>query len=276
MNKVETVFSFLRRRFGVSLNARKYRLYIKEIKMKMIVNNLSKIITSFVILKIVERFYRAKKSKGNQQRNRIVGQKGILHIIGWIIFTLVEISMTEELTEKMLSDANLFPWWLLLLWGILSLLIGIMFLTTPGMTTVLFITFIGAYWLVGGLFTLCSLAVDKTNMGWKIFLSVINILAGILILAYPLYSTIFVLSFFVIFLGFWACFIGAAHLFQAFSAKDAGNGVLGIVSLIFGILLLINPFFAAELLPILAGAFGIVAGFAAIIVSFTVKKAQAA
>lgn len=184
--------------------------------------------------------------------------------------------MTEEITEKMLSEVNLFPWWLLLLWGILSLLIGIMFLTTPGMTTVLFITFIGAYWLVGGLFTLGSLAVDRTNTGWKIFLSVINILAGILILMYPLYSTIFVLSFFVIFIGFWACFIGAAHLFQAFSAKDAGNGVLGIVSLIFGILLLINPFFAAEILPFVAGAFGIVAGLAAIFVSFTVKKAQTA
>ena len=82
------------------------------------------------------------------------------------------------------------------------------------------------------------------------------------------------LSFFVIFIGFWACFIGVAHLYQGFTAKDAGNGVLGAISLIFGILLLINPFIVAALLPFVAGGFAIVAGLASIIVSFTAKKVQ--
>ncbi len=184
--------------------------------------------------------------------------------------------MTEEIpnAEKFLSDPKLFPWWLLLIWGILALLIGCMFLATPGLTTVLFITLLGAYWLVGGLFALGSLAVDRTNAGWKLFLGILNILAGILILLYPLYSTVFVLSFFVIFIGFWACFIGVAHLYQGFTTKDAGNGVLGAISLIFGILLLINPFIVAALLPFVAGGFAIAAGLASIIVSFTAKKAQ--
>jgi len=175
-----------------------------------------------------------------------------------------------------ITDAKLFPWWLLLVWGVLTLLIGCMLLATPGMTTVLLITLMGAYWLVGGLFALCSLAVDRTNMGWKIFLAIINIIAGIVILCYPLYSTVFVLSFFVIFVGFWAIFIGAAHLFQGFSAKDAGNAVLGIISIIFGLLLLCMPLIVAALLPFIAGAFGIVMGIIAIAYSFTVKKAQTA
>jgi uncharacterized membrane protein HdeD (DUF308 family) len=173
-------------------------------------------------------------------------------------------------------DAKLFPWWLLLVWGILTLAIGGMLLITPAVTTVLLITFMGAYWLVGGFFALGSLAVDRSNMGWKIFLAVINILAGIVILVYPLYSTVFVLSFFVILVGFWACFIGAAHLFHGFSKKDAGNAVLGIISIIFGVLLLIEPFIVAALLPLIAGVFGIVLGLVAIGCSFTAKKAQAA
>ena len=203
---------------------------------------------------------------------------GIVHILVLFTFTLVMIFMTEEITtpDQLISDVKLFPWWLILLWGILTLLIGIMFLATPGLTTVLLITFMGAYWLVGGLFVLGSLAADRSCMGWKIFLSVINILAGILILLYPLYATVFVLSFFVIFIGFFACFIGAAHLFSAFTTKDAGNGVLGIISMIFGILLLINPFIVAALLPFIAGGFAIVSGLAAIFVAFTAKKAQAA
>ncbi|MDD1693327.1 MAG: DUF308 domain-containing protein [Methanoregula sp.] len=182
--------------------------------------------------------------------------------------------MTEEtsITDPMMADMKLFPWWLILLWGILALLLGCAFLFTPGITTVLLITFMGAYWLVGGIFALASLAVDKSNMGWKIFLSIINIVAGILILIYPLYSTVFVLSFFIIFIGFWACFVGGAHLFQAFTTKDWGNGVLGIISLIFGIILLINPFIAAALLPFVAGGFAIVMGLCSIFAAFTAKK----
>lgn len=171
---------------------------------------------------------------------------------------------------------GLYPWWVILIWGLLALLIGIMFLVSPGITTLVFITFLGAYWLVGGIFSLVSLAVDKTNMGWKIFLAILSIIAGIVILAYPLYSTFFLLSFLVIFVGFWACVTGAVHLYQAFTAKDAANGVLGILSFIFGILLLVFPLISAALLPFVAGIFAIVLGLAAIITSFVAQKAKPA
>ncbi|WAC05165.1 MAG: DUF308 domain-containing protein [Methanoregula sp.] len=185
--------------------------------------------------------------------------------------------MTEETKSPeamVLGEACIFPWWLVLLWGILSLVIGILFLTTPVITTVILVTFMGAYWLVGGFFAIGSVFVDRNEWGWKIFLAIINIIAGILILMYPYFSTLFVLSFFVIFIGFWACFIGAAHLFQAFARKDAGNGVLGILSLIFGIILLINPFITVALLPFVAGGFAVIGGLSAIVVSFTAHKAQ--
>lgn len=176
------------------------------------------------------------------------------------------------LSAQDMVELQLFPWWLLLLWGILALLLGVALLMTPGMTTVLLITFMGAYWLVGGIFALASLAVDRTAMGWKIFLSVINIIAGILILIYPLYATMFTLELVVIFIGFWACFVGAAHIFQAFTKKDWGNGVIGIISLIFGLLLLINAFVAAILLPFVAGGFAIVMGLCSIFAAFMAKK----
>jgi uncharacterized membrane protein HdeD (DUF308 family) len=184
--------------------------------------------------------------------------------------------MTDGITQpdQMLSDQMLFPWWLLLLWGIFTLVVGGLFLFNPGQTMAFLIIFLGAYWLVGGIFTIASLVVDRTHMGWKIFLSVINILAGIVILAYPLYSTIFVFTFLIIFIGFWALFIGAAHIYHAYTLKDAGNGVLGIISIIFGLLLLINPFIAAALLPFVFGGFAVVSGFASIYVAFQAKGLQ--
>jgi transposase len=58
-NKVETVFSVLKRRFGESLKARKYQLQIKEIKIKVILYNLSRMILTFSFLILIEDFYRA-------------------------------------------------------------------------------------------------------------------------------------------------------------------------------------------------------------------------
>lgn len=58
-SKVETVFSVLKRKYGESLKARKYRLQVKEIKVKAILYNISKIMNSFSLLIVSEEFYRA-------------------------------------------------------------------------------------------------------------------------------------------------------------------------------------------------------------------------
>jgi len=59
-NKVETVFSILKRKVGESLKARKYRLQVKEIKIKVILYNLSRIIAALSILILIGDFYRAE------------------------------------------------------------------------------------------------------------------------------------------------------------------------------------------------------------------------
>ena len=58
-NKVETVFSVLKRKFGESLKARKYRLQVKEIKIKVILYNLSRLISTLSFSILIEEFYRA-------------------------------------------------------------------------------------------------------------------------------------------------------------------------------------------------------------------------
>jgi hypothetical protein len=54
------VFSVLKRKFGESLKARKYQLQVKEIKIKVILYNLSRAMKSFSVLVVIEEFYRAK------------------------------------------------------------------------------------------------------------------------------------------------------------------------------------------------------------------------
>ncbi len=62
-NKVETAFSVLKRRFGESLKARKYYSQVKEIKIKIILHNITKAIQKRIIGLVIEEFYRARKSE---------------------------------------------------------------------------------------------------------------------------------------------------------------------------------------------------------------------
>jgi uncharacterized membrane protein HdeD (DUF308 family) len=176
--------------------------------------------------------------------------------------------------EQMASYVGKLPWWLVLVWGILAVIIGLMLISQPLITAFLLITLMGVYWFVGGIFTLASLFSDKTDAGWRIFLAIISIIAGLVIMAYPIYSSIIVLEVLVFLIGLWALVIGGTHIYSAFTKKDAGSGVLGIISIIFGFILLIFPFGAAYALPIVAGVVALVAGLSAIVISFQVKKTQ--
>jgi uncharacterized membrane protein HdeD (DUF308 family) len=61
---------------------------------------------------------------------------------------------------------------------------------------------------------------------------------------------------------------------QADGAKDAGSGILGIISLIFGTLLLVFPYESIVIVPLIAGVVALVLGISAGVSSFSVKKAQ--
>lgn len=62
-NMVETVFSVLKRKFGEFLKARKFRLQIKEIKIKVILSNLSRLISTLSILILARGILQSKKFK---------------------------------------------------------------------------------------------------------------------------------------------------------------------------------------------------------------------
>lgn len=67
-NKVETAFSVLKRRFGEELKARKYWYQVKEIKIKVILHNLTKAVQTVVIVVVWKEFNRAEKWSLRQRR----------------------------------------------------------------------------------------------------------------------------------------------------------------------------------------------------------------
>jgi uncharacterized membrane protein HdeD (DUF308 family) len=187
--------------------------------------------------------------------------------------------MSAEMTETMAMPhpvGTFFPWWLLLLQGLIALIIGIFLLAYPFITLVILFIFLGAYWFVSGIFTLVSLGVDKSNIGLKIVLGILGIILGLLFLTFPIYGAIIGTFAFVIIVGIWALIYGFIAMYSAFTGKGWGIGILGLLSILFGIIILANPLYSTLAVPFVFGILGIIFGFAAIIGSFMLRSAQKA
>jgi uncharacterized membrane protein HdeD (DUF308 family) len=176
--------------------------------------------------------------------------------------------MTAEAMERGRAD---FPWWLVLVEGIALVILGILLVIKPGMASLIFIQFLGIYWLIAGIFRIVSIFLDRSMWGWKLFAGILGILAGIFVLQYPVWSPVVVLSTMVIILGIQGIIYGGIGLFQAFKGAGWGAGILGAVSIALGIYLLANIGAVALVLPWVMGVLAIVGGIAAIVMAFRLK-----
>jgi uncharacterized membrane protein HdeD (DUF308 family) len=155
--------------------------------------------------------------------------------------------------------------------GIVALVLGILLLFWTGPTLLFIITLIGVYWFASGIFAMIGAFVARTGRGWKILSGVLGILAGLFIIAYPLYSAILLPAFFAIFIGVLGLVIGAVSLVQAFRGGGWGAGILGIISIIFGILVLAHPLISAVTLILIVGIFAVAGGITAIVLAFRLR-----
>lgn len=158
--------------------------------------------------------------------------------------------------------------WLVLLLGILAVVFGVLFFIYPIPTLEFLVLLLGLYWLFNGIVALIGLFTDKTGRGWKLLVGILGILAGALVLTYPLYSAILIPTVFALLIGVEGLIIGVVYMVQGFSGAGWGTGILGILSIIFGLVLIANPLVAALGLVLLLAGLAIVGGIAAIVVSF--------
>jgi uncharacterized membrane protein HdeD (DUF308 family) len=174
-----------------------------------------------------------------------------------------EISATQE--------APFVPWWLVLLQGIAAVILGFFLLTSPGATLLILIQFMGIYWFVGGIFSIVAIFIDSSAWGWKLFSGLLGIIAGIVVIQHPLWSAVLVPATVVIIIAIEGIIIGVVGLIQAFRGGGWGAGILGVISILFGIILFLNPVMGAAALPFVAGAFAIAGGIAAIVAAFRLR-----
>ena len=182
--------------------------------------------------------------------------------------------MTAESTAS--AGERQVPWWLVLVQGIAAIIVGVLLLIEPRMTTAVLVQVMGIYFLVAGIVNLVSLFVDRTAWGWKLLLGVIGIAAGLAIIQHPLWATVLVPTTMIWVLGIYGLIFGVVGLIQAFQGAGLGAGLLGVLSIIFGILLITNPVIAGFALPFVLGIFGVIGGILALVAAFQMRAATPA
>jgi uncharacterized membrane protein HdeD (DUF308 family) len=168
------------------------------------------------------------------------------------------------------------PWWLVLIQGILAVILAFFLFTSPAQTAAAIVWVIAVYWLITGILTLLRLFVDRSHWGWKVFSGVLGILAGWVLLDAGVAQRTLIFGWtIVILLGIQGLVMGVIQLIEAFRGGGWGPGIIGGLSILFGILLLGNTFAATLVLPWVIGVFMLIGGIFAIIMAFRLKGAGA-
>jgi len=168
-------------------------------------------------------------------------------------------------------------WWMLLIRGIIAIVFGIAAFAWPGLTLLSLTLLWGAYAVVDGIFALWAGITGRGAAGgmrwWLAIVGVIGVLAGILAFAAPGA----VMAALLLYIGIWAIIVGAMEIWGAFWLRREIEGELwlaltGVLTVIFGAIMVFEPTAAALGLVWLIGGFAIVIGVTLIGLAFRLRR----
>jgi uncharacterized membrane protein HdeD (DUF308 family) len=155
-------------------------------------------------------------------------------------------------------------WWVIGLRGFAAILFGVLAFVWPGMTLAVLVLLFGAYALVDGVLTL--IAAFRGGVQHRIAMlveGVVSVLAGLAAFVWPGLTALVLLYI----IAFWAIVTGALEIVAAIRVRRAISNELGLViggvlSVVFGVVLLIAPGAGALAVIFLIGAYAVVFGIA--------------
>lgn len=168
-------------------------------------------------------------------------------------------------------------WWLFTLRGLFAIVFGCLALAFPGPTMLSLVLLFSSYMLVDGIVGIISAVRAirrKTRWGWLIFAGLLNIAVGIGAFVWPGLTVIA----FVLLVASWSIVTGASMTIAAFRLNiEHGRWWLvlsGLLSLVFGALLIAAPLIGAVVLTWWMGAYAIAFGVSLVIFSFRLRSRQ--
>lgn len=171
-------------------------------------------------------------------------------------------------------------WWVLLLRGILAILFGLAIWFMPGLTLVILVIVFGAYALVDGAMAIfLSVSSRDTDKNWGIHLieGILGVIFGIVVLTWPELAAVTGGITILALIAFWAIATGIMQIVTAVSLrKEIDNefwlGLGGLLSVIFGFVILRFPLGSALALTWLIGGYSIAFGVLFIMLALRVRN----
>ena len=181
---------------------------------------------------------------------------------------------TETAASDAMSAVLAQNWWLIALRGVFAILFGIVAFAAPGAVMLTLALFFAAYLLVDGVIGIAAaVRAARAQERWGLLLAegALNIVMGLIAGIFPVSA---VLAF-VFVTAAWALITGGLMLAAAFKLTQAHGRLWlalgGIVSVIWGVLLVIAPLVGAVVLTWWLGAYALVFGIALLVLAFQLR-----
>jgi uncharacterized membrane protein HdeD (DUF308 family) len=165
-------------------------------------------------------------------------------------------------------------WWAIALRGLVAILFGVIALFVPGAVLLTLALLFAAYLLVDGVLgIIAAVRAASHHERWGLLLAegVVNIVVGVIAAMFPAAA---VLGF-VLLVAAWALITGVLMVVAAFRLHSShGRWWLffaGIVSVVWGVLLVVAPLMGAVVLTWWLGGYAIVFGIMLLVVSFRLR-----
>jgi uncharacterized membrane protein HdeD (DUF308 family) len=166
-------------------------------------------------------------------------------------------------------------WWLILLRGICAVIFGVLTFAWPGVTLAVLVLFYGAFAFVDGVLALIAAVMggQPAPRWWLAIVGVLGIAVGIVTLMMPGMTALVLLYF----IAFWAIMIGAMQVTGAIRLrKEIDNEWMliasGILSVVFGIILLVAPGAGALGLLFVIGVYAVIHGIMLITLAMRLRR----
>lgn len=168
-------------------------------------------------------------------------------------------------------------WWAVVLRGVAAVVFGLMAIVWPDITLWVLVLLFGAYAIVDGIVAFATAALGggaaAGRRGWLIVEGIVGVLAGVLTFIWPSITTLVLL--FVI--AAWAVVTGVLEIFAAIRLRREIEGewllvVSGVLSVLFGLLLVVWPTTGALALVLLIGIYAIAFGIALVMLGIRLRQ----
>ena len=160
--------------------------------------------------------------------------------------------------------------WALGIYGVLSIIFGLVVIVWPGISLFALTILVGAWFLATGIVGLVTLASGSVTegKGWLVFKSLLDVALGVIVFVWPGMSALALLYV----VGIYAVLLGIVTIVGAFSLPFSGGDsallvLSGIVSIVFGVVMFAMPGTGALVLLALIAAFALVAGVSELVVA---------